>query len=62
VEFREFTAVSHKGSGMEFYEQLIFQSVWQSQKRASNRSVARAMSAAGFDLHFVTIGRWKRHG
>ena len=35
--------------------------VWKSQRRPSARSVARAMSAAGYDVHYVTVARWKRN-
>src|SRR5262249_14449806 len=35
--------------------------VWKSQHRPSARSVARAMTAAGYDVHYVTVARWKRN-
>jgi hypothetical protein len=40
----------------------LAKSVWQNQKRPSARSVARAMTAAGYPVHFTTVARWKRHG
>jgi hypothetical protein len=38
----------------------LAKSVWQSQKRPSARSVARAMTAAGYPIDFTTVARWKR--
>ena len=40
----------------------LAKSVWQSQKRPSCRTVAQAMTAAGFKTHWVTVARWKRNG
>jgi len=40
----------------------LAKSVWHNQKRPSARSVARAMTAAGYPVHFTTVARWKRHG
>jgi hypothetical protein len=40
----------------------LAKSVWERQKRPSARSVARAMTLAGYDVHFVTVARWKREG
>jgi hypothetical protein len=40
----------------------LAKSVWQSQKRPSSRSVARALTAAGYRVDFTTIARWKRDG
>ena len=40
----------------------LAKSVWQNQKRPSARSVARAMTAAGYPVHFTTVARWKAQG
>ena len=40
----------------------LAKSVWENQKRPSARSVARAMTAAGYPVDFTTIARWKRQG
>jgi len=40
----------------------LAKSVWQNQKRPSARSVARAMTAAGYPIHYTTVARWKRQG
>src|SRR6266550_1089731 len=36
--------------------------VWKSQARPSARSVARALTQAGRQVHFTTVARWKRDG
>jgi hypothetical protein len=33
--------------------------VWETQRRPSARNVARALAAAGYKTHFVTVARWK---
>jgi hypothetical protein len=38
----------------------LAKSVWQSQKRPSTRSVATALTAAGYPIDFTTVARWKR--
>jgi len=40
----------------------LAKSVWQNQKRPSARNVARAMTAAGYPVHFTTVARWKAQG
>ena len=40
----------------------LAKSVWENQKRPSARSVARVMTAAGYNVHWVTVARWKRNG
>ena len=40
----------------------LAKSVWQNQKRPSARRVARAITAAGYPVHFTTVARWKRYG
>src|SRR5262249_38407144 len=35
---------------------------WQSQKKPSARSVARAMTEAGLSVHFTTVARWRARG
>ena len=40
----------------------LAKTVWERQKRPSARSVAIAMTSAGYDVHFVTVARWKRQG
>src|SRR5262249_35548764 len=37
----------------------LAQRVWARQQRPSARGVARAMRAAGYPVHFVTINRWR---
>ena len=37
----------------------LAQAVWARQRQPSARSVARAMSAAGFPVHYVTVARWR---
>ena len=36
--------------------------IWARQRRPSARSVARALSAAGYVAHFTTIARWRAGG
>jgi hypothetical protein len=36
--------------------------VWQSQKRPSTRTVAQAMTAAGYPINFTSVARWRRDG
>jgi hypothetical protein len=33
--------------------------VWETQRRPSARNVARALAAAGYKTHFVTVARWR---
>ena len=40
----------------------LAKTVWQSQKRPSTRSVALAMTVAGYPVNFTTVARWKRQG
>jgi len=40
----------------------LAKSVWEHQKRPSARSVARAMTAAGYPIHFTTVARWRAQG
>jgi hypothetical protein len=36
--------------------------VWDSQRRPSARTVAKALTQAGRPVHFTTVARWKRQG
>jgi hypothetical protein len=40
----------------------LAKAVWAEQKKPSARSVARAMTAAGYPIHFTTVARWKALG
>jgi hypothetical protein len=36
--------------------------IWDSQRRPSARTVAKALTQAGRPIHFTTVARWKRQG
>ena len=38
------------------------QRVWESQRRPSARTVARALTQAGMPVHYVTVNRWRSEG
>ena len=40
----------------------LAKAVWEHQSSASARSVARALGAAGYPVHWVTVARWRRTG
>ena len=40
----------------------LAKAVWEHQSSASARSVARALVAAGYPVHWVTVARWRRTG
>ena len=37
----------------------LAKAVWERQQSPSARTVARALTAAGYPVHFVTVARWK---
>jgi hypothetical protein len=37
----------------------LAKAVWERQQSPSARTVARALAAAGYPVHFVTVARWK---
>jgi hypothetical protein len=37
----------------------LAKAVWANQKKPSARRVARAMTSAGYPVHFTTVARWK---
>src|ERR1700730_5904195 len=40
----------------------LAKTVWERQRQPSARTVARALAAAGYPVHFTTVALWKRTG